>query len=133
MAIEIKVAGVTAKMVEPPMLAAVAVIVVWPVAKPAASPFALTFATDANVEVHVADAVRSSVLPSAYVPVAANCWLVPSAMEGVTGVTATETSKVELTLTVAEALMAPRLAEIVVEPPLNPVANPALLIAAIDG
>jgi hypothetical protein len=65
MAIEINVAGVTVKMVEPPMLAAVAAIVVWPVDKPAASPFALTLAIDANVEVQVADAVRSSVLPSA--------------------------------------------------------------------
>lgn len=73
MAIEISVAGVTVKMDEPPMLAAVAVIVVWPVDALVASPFGFAVATGVKDEVQVADMVRSSVLPSEYVPVAANC------------------------------------------------------------
>ena len=62
---ETNVAGVTVKVVEPPMLAATAVIVVWPVDKLVASPLALAVATDGADELQVADVVRSSVLPSA--------------------------------------------------------------------
>lgn len=65
MAMETNAAGVTVKVDEPPMLAAAAVIVVWPVDALAASPLALAVATDGADELQVADAVRSSVLPSA--------------------------------------------------------------------
>lgn len=64
MAIQINVAGVTVKMDEPPMPAAVAVIVVWPIETLVASPSALAVATDGNVELQLDDVVRSSVLPS---------------------------------------------------------------------
>jgi hypothetical protein len=65
MAMETNVAGVTVKVDEPPMLAAAAVIVVWPVDALVASPLALAVATDGADELQVADVVRSSVLPSA--------------------------------------------------------------------
>jgi hypothetical protein len=65
MAMETNVAGVTVKVDEPPMPAAVAVIVVWPVDALLACPLALDVATDGNDEFQIADVVRSSVLPSA--------------------------------------------------------------------
>jgi len=54
-------------------------------------------------------------------------------MEALTGVTAIETRAREFTLSVAEALMPPRAAAMVVEPPLDPLANPAVVIAAMAG
>jgi len=65
MAMETKAAGVTVKMAQPSMLAAVALIVVWPRATLVASPLALVVATEGADELQVADVVRSSVLPSA--------------------------------------------------------------------
>ena len=65
MAMETNVAGVTVKVDEPPMLAAAAVIVVWPGEALVASAPALALATDGAEELQVADGVRSSVLPSA--------------------------------------------------------------------
>lgn len=65
MAMETNVAGVTVKVDEPTVLAAAAVIVVWPVDALVASPLALAVATDGADELQVADVVRSSVLPSA--------------------------------------------------------------------
>jgi hypothetical protein len=65
MAMETNVAGVTVKVDEPPMPAAAALIVVWPVDALVASPLALAVATDGADELQVADVVRSSVLPSA--------------------------------------------------------------------
>ena len=65
MAMETNAVGVTVKGDEPPMLAATAVIVVWPVEALVASPLVLAVATDGADELQVADVVRSSVLPSA--------------------------------------------------------------------
>jgi len=65
MAMETKVAAVTVKVEEPAMPTAAAAIVVWPVEALVASPLALAVATDGADELQVADAVRSSVLPSA--------------------------------------------------------------------
>ena len=65
MAMETNVAGVTVKVDEPPMLAAAAVIVVWPLDALVANPLALAVATDGADEPQIADVVRSSVLPSA--------------------------------------------------------------------
>jgi hypothetical protein len=65
MARETNVAGVTVRVDEPAMLAAVAVMVVCPVEALVATPLTLTFATDGSEELQIADAVRSRVLPSA--------------------------------------------------------------------
>lgn len=65
MEIETSAAGVTVKVDVPAMLAAVAVIVVWPVDALADNPLALTVATVVNEELQVAEVVKSSVLPSA--------------------------------------------------------------------
>jgi hypothetical protein len=65
MTMETSAAGVTVKVDEPAMPAAVAVIVVWPVDALVACPLALAVATDGTDELQVADVVKSSVLPSA--------------------------------------------------------------------
>ena len=58
-------AEVTVKVDEPLMPAALAVIMVWPVAALVARPVALTVAVDGSEELQVAEVVRSNVLPSA--------------------------------------------------------------------
>ena len=54
-------------------------------------------------------------------------------MEGLTGATAIETKATGFALSVAVALMLPKAAVIVLEPPLKPLANPAVVIAAMAG
>ena len=67
-------------------------------------------------------------------PVAANCWFVPSAMEGFAGVTAIETSAAAVTVRVVLAVIEPEAAVIFAEPVPTVVTNPcepvALLIVA---
>ena len=62
-----------------------AVIVVLPMATPAANPLLplelLTSAIVASAEAHVTNWVRSSAVPSEKTPVACSCTVVPSAME----------------------------------------------------
>lgn len=69
----------------------VAVITLEPMFTADARPFALIVAVDNVPEVHVAVAVTSCVLLSEYVAVAANCCVVPFAMDGAAGATAMET------------------------------------------
>ena len=64
---------------------------------------------------------------------AANCWLVPGAMKRLPAVTAIETRATGFTFSVAEALMDPRTAVIMTEPPFRPLANPAGVIPATAG
>jgi hypothetical protein len=54
-------------------------------------------------------------------------------MEVLTGVTAIETKARGFTLSGAVALIPPKAAAMVVEPPLKPLANPAVVIAAMSG
>jgi hypothetical protein len=70
------VAGVTVRVVDPERPPDVAVMVVEPAFTEVASPMdpdaMLMVATEAADELQVADVVRSCVVPSEYVPVAAN-------------------------------------------------------------
>ena len=54
-------------------------------------------------------------------------------MEELTGVTAMETKATGFTFSVAVAVMLPKAAVIVLEPPLKPLANPPVVIAATAG
>ena len=78
--------------VEPVIVPEVALIVVVPVATAVARPWVplvlLIVATPVLVDAHVAAVVRFWVLPSVKVPVAVNCWVTPTAIEGFVGVTA---------------------------------------------
>ena len=69
-------------------------------------------------------------------PVAVNCFVVPSAVLGLTGVTAMETSVGGVTVSVVEPDKLPEVAVIIVEPAATEEASPleprVLLIAATD-
>ena len=91
--------------------------------------------TAGDAELHVADAVRFSVPPSVYNPVAVSCTFVPSAIEGLAGVTEMETRAGAPTVRVVEPDTAPCAARIVAVPWASPfvVARPVLLMAAVAG
>ena len=92
-------------------------------------------AVAAVADAHVTVAVRFCVVPSLYVPVATNCWVVPFAIDGVAGVTAIDTSVAAVTVSVVLPLTAPIVAEMTVVPAATPVARPtdpaALEIVAV--
>jgi hypothetical protein len=75
-------------------------------------------------ELQLVVAVRSRVVPSEYVPVAVNCWVVPTTIAGFCGRMPSETSAAVCTVNVVDALTAPSVAEIVVIPVPELVASP---------
>ena len=89
--IDVSGAGVTVRvavgLVIPPRLAVMAVV---PTARAEARPFALIRATAGDPDAQVTKEVSSSVVPSASVPVAVNCSVVPFMIEGFAGVTSIE-------------------------------------------
>jgi len=78
---------VTVRVVLPEILPNVAEMVEVPCATPVARPPLLIVAMDVLEEFQVTCAVRSFVVPSEYVPVAANCRVPPTAMLALAGVT----------------------------------------------
>lgn len=123
---ETRVAAVTVRVVDPLTPLEAAVIVVVPIALLVASPVVLMVATVVCEELQVTEVVRSCVLPSVKVPVAVNCCLVPSAMEGLAGVTVSDTRAADVTLSDVDRLTEPEVAVIVVVPTLALVARPWL-------
>lgn len=116
MLIETSTAGVSVRSVDPLTLPDTAVIVAVPTPTLLANPAGLMVAVAGVSEDHVAVLVRFCVLPSVKVPAAVNCWVVPSAIEGVVGVMARDTNVAEVTVSVVEPLTAPTLAVIVAVP-----------------
>jgi len=88
----------------------------------------LIVATDGVDELHNAEAVTSCVLLSLKVPVAVNCFVVPTAMVELAGVTTRDTSVAALTLRVAVPVTEPEAALIVVVPVPTAVARPDMSI-----
>ena len=137
-AMETSVAGVTVNRVEPGMPPDVAVIVVEPAAAEVARPIEpavlLMPATDVAEEFQVTIVVISCVELSENVPVAVNCLVVPSAMLGLIGVIAMDTSVAEVTVRTVDPDTSPDVAVMVVEPEDAEVARPlvpaVLLMAA---
>ncbi len=128
------------------MAGSVAVIVVEPGATAVTTPFEpsalVMVATPVFVELHVTNDVRSSVEPSAYVPVAVNGCVVPTAMLELTGVTVMDTRGVLVTKRVAvlKALFTVSIAVMVNDVPVTPVSSkvarpfePMLLLTANAG
>jgi hypothetical protein len=76
-------------------------------------------------------------LPSVNVPVAVNCWVVPSAIDAAAGVTAIDTNDAAVTVTVVDPLIEPVVAVIVAVPSPTLLASPCvgavLLIVAAAG
>src|SRR5207302_1678951 len=126
--IDDRVAAVTVSVVEPETPPNVAVIVVVPVvsadASPCEPPALEIVATVAFVDRHVACDVRFCVVPSLYTAVAAKLRLVPSAIDGLVGVTWIETTTALVTVRFVDAFRPPNVAEIDVVPTLLAVATP---------
>ena len=91
----------------------------------------LIVATAGVSELHCTVPLISCVLPSVKMPVAMNCCVVPSGIEGIAGVTAMETRTAGETIKVAEPEIAPTVAVIPVLPMAPLVANPCALTVAI--
>ncbi len=123
-AIETRFAGFTVRVVEPDTFPEVAVTVVEPAARAVASPVELIVAREVLPELQVTEAVRSCVVLSENVPVAANCVSVPAGIAGLVGVTAIATSCALFTVSVVDPDMLPDVALIVVEPAATEVASP---------
>jgi hypothetical protein len=75
-----------------------------------AKPAVLIVATPVAEELQVAVLLRFCVLPSLYVPVAVNCWVLPLAIDGFIGVTAIDTSVAAATVSVVLPETVPELA-----------------------
>lgn len=123
--------ALTVRVVEP-VTPSVAVMLVEPAATADARPFEpdalLTVATAVFEEVHVANGVKSWDAPPDKVPVAMNCWVVPTAIVGSTGVTAIDVTASRVRA--AEPEMAPNVAMIAAEPTAVAVARPELSMVA---
>ena len=89
---EDNVAAVTVRVAVPVLPLKAAVMVEEPAATPVARPLPLIVATVAFDELQVTCAVISRLVPSEYVPEAANCLVTPIGMLGLAGVTDMETS-----------------------------------------
>lgn len=75
----VNVAAEAVKLMEPVMDPTLAMIIVVPAAVAVTRPEALATATEGLLEVQLTAAI-SFVLPSLNVPIAATCWLVPTAI-----------------------------------------------------
>lgn len=100
-------------------------------ASPVVCPIAATFVSD---DVHVARLDRSRVLPSLKRPIAANCNLVPAAIDDEPGRIVTETRLSPFTVKIGFGLAgvplvtAPSAAEILAEPMVSAVASPVPVV-----
>ena len=112
-AMEDRVAEVTVRVVFPETLPEVAVMVAVPAATGMARPLLLTVATDVLEEAQVTWLVISWLVPSEYVPEAANCFVTPTGMLGLAGVTDMVTTDTETTAVAVSP-------EFVPPPPLHP-------------
>jgi hypothetical protein len=130
--IETKCAVETVSVVEPLTDPKAAVMVLFPVATLVARPRALIVATADEDELQSTDAVRSCVLESLNVPVAVNCFVVPTAMLPLAGVTTIETSVAAVTVSDAVPLTDPEVAVIVAVPVPTPAASPFWSMLTID-
>jgi hypothetical protein len=80
-------------------------------------------------EAQVTFVVRSWVVLSEKVPVAANCLVVPAAIEGSVGVTSIDTSVAVVTVSPVVPEMLPRVAVMVTAPDATAVASPSVPLA----
>jgi hypothetical protein len=135
--IETSAAVLTVSVVEPDTEPKVAAIVVCPVPALVARPFVpgelLMVATAALFELQLTVVMMFCVLPSVYVPVAANCWVFPTGMVGTAGVTLIESNVAGVTVKIVEPLIDPEAAVMALCPVAALAAWPVLLIVATAG
>jgi hypothetical protein len=125
----VSVAAAAVKLMEPVMDPAVAAIVAVPAAVAVTRPEALARTTDGVLEVQLT-AASSCVLPSLNVPMAASCWLVPTAIVLCGAAIARDTRDAGRTFTTAVSDTVPTLAVRVAVPADIAVTMPSLLTAA---
>jgi hypothetical protein len=132
---DIKTRGteVTVRFVLAEILPEVAITVVEPAETAVTKPVALTVATDVSDKLQVTCVVISWLVVSEYVPVAVNCWVVPTSMIRSAGVTAMEDRVAEFTVRVVLAEILPEVAVMVVVPIETAMARPVLSTVATDG
>ena len=123
---------ITVTVVLPKILPEVAVMVAVPPKTAVARPVLLTVATDKLDEVQATAGVISRVVPSENVPVAINCWVPPTDMIGLAGVTAMEDRVEEVTVRVVLPEIGPEVAVMVELPATRAVASPLLSTEATD-
>jgi hypothetical protein len=119
----------------------VAVMVAVPVLMDVARPSLSMIATDVGSELQVTNAVISEVVPSEYAPEALNCWVIPTGMLRLAGVTDMEDMVAEGTVMTVVPKVGPEekllgmveVAVMVVIPAAIAVAWPLLLIVATVG
>jgi hypothetical protein len=132
MAIETKVVFETVNPVEPLTEPRSAFMVVLPVATLDASPWAVMVAAAGFEDVQTTDALISWVDESLKVPVAVNCFVVPTAMLEFAGVIAIDTSVAPVTVSDAVPVTDADVAAIVVVPVPTLVASPAEFTVATE-
>ena len=133
MLMDIRWAVETVKFVEPLTAPSVAEMVVVPVARLPTEPRLFMVAVTGLEEPQRTDSVRSSVLLSLKVPVAVNCFVVPTAMLEFAGVTAIDTNVALFTFSEAVPVTEPEIALIVADPVPTDVARPEALTVAVPG
>ena len=104
----------------------VAVIVVVPAATVVTKPLLLTVATEGSDELQAACEVKSWIVPSENVPVAANCCVACRGMLELAGVIEMEDKVAEVTVRDVLPEVFPKVAAMVTVPGVTPVARPAL-------
>ena len=109
-AIDTSAGAVTVSSVVPSTAPDAASILLDPVATPVANPRAVIVTTPVDCELQVTELVKFCVELSENVPVAVNCSVLPFAIEGFAGVTATDTNVAAVTVSVVEPLTAPETA-----------------------
>ncbi len=117
-------AKVTVKVVFSEILPEIAVMVAVPAATALARPLLLTFATDVSDELQSTSLVISWRVPSEYVPVAANCSVLPAGTLGLAGVNDTEDKMAEVTVKVVSPEISAEAAVMVAVPAVTAVARP---------
>lgn len=127
--IVLSVGAVTVKTSDALMLPIAAEIVTVPAANVEASPEVSMEAIELSDDDHVAWLVTSCVLPSLHTPVALNCSVAFTVVDGAAGVTMIEL-KMGVTVSVLEPCTPPKVAVMVVVPLASPVASPEVLTEA---
>jgi hypothetical protein len=129
---EDRAAEVTVSVPLPEAIPEVAVTIVAPAARAAARPLLSTVATRVLDELQVTCLVMLKLVPSEKMPMAVNCWLTPTGMLELAGVTDMEDSAAEVTVRVVLPEILPEVAVMVAVPTKEAAARPLLLTVATN-
>lgn len=126
------VTAITISVVLPEIFSNVALIIDEPIFMPFARPFVEIAATEVVSDDHITEIVMSCDVLSEYFPVAANCFVTPTGIDGLTGVTAMDLSFAAVTVMVVLPEMFPDVALMTDDPALMLVTSPFAETAATE-